>query len=108
MMRLANSSATEVERDGLLWKEMKEGNEFAFREIFDIYSDLLFQYGTTIGSDRELIKDSVQELFITLWTHRNTIGNARSVKYYLFFSLRRIILKKLARSKNIFSLSASR
>ena len=107
-MLLANSSTTEVERDGLLWKEMKEGNEFAFREIFDIYSDLLFQYGTTIGSDRELIKDSVQELFITLWTHRNTIGNARSVKYYLFFSLRRIILKKLARSKNIFSLSASR
>lgn len=102
----ANSIASQVERDAVLWKEMKEGNEFAFREIFDYYSNLLFQYGLTISKDRELIKDCVQELFIIIWTNRQSIGVARSIKYYLFFSLRRLILKNIAKTRNFFSLSS--
>lgn len=105
-MLLANSSPTELERDVVLWKEMKEGNEFAFREIFDSYSDLLFQYGTTISKERELVKDCMQELFIAIWTNRQTIGMARSIKYYLFFSLRRLLLKRVSRGRKLFSLSA--
>lgn len=105
-MLVANSSSTELERDVVLWKEMKEGNEFAFREIFDTYSNLLFQYGMTISKERELVKDCVQELFVAIWTNRQTIGVARSIKYYLFFSLRRLLLKKLTRARKLFSLSS--
>ena len=105
MMLLANSSSTEVERGVVLWKEMKEGNEFAFREIFDTYSNLLFQYGITISKERELVKDCVQELFVTIWTNRQSIGVARSIKYYLFFSLRRLLLKKISRARKFFALS---
>ena len=101
---LANSTTTDVELDAVLWKEMKEGNEFAFREIFETYSNLLFQYGITITQDRELVKDCMQELFISVWTNRNTIGMARSIKYYLFFSLRRLILKKISKTRKFFSL----
>lgn len=104
-MLLANSSPTSVEHDAFLWKEMKEGNQAVFREIFDTYSNFLFQYGLTISSDRELVKDCVQELFIVIWTNRESIGMARSIKYYLFFSLRRLILKKTNRKRKLFSLS---
>lgn len=104
-MLLAKSTPAEVERDAVLWKEMKEGNEFAFREIFETYSNLLFQYGITITKDRELVKDCVQELFIIIWTNRQRIGPARSVKYYMFFSLRRLILKKVKKAKKFFALS---
>ena len=103
-MLLANSS-TGLERDVILWKEMKEGNEFAFREIFDTYSNLLFQYGITICKERELVKDCVQELFVAIWTNRQTIGIARSIKYYLFFSLRRLLFKRVSRARRLFSLS---
>lgn len=106
MMLLAKSTPGEVERDALLWSEMKEGSEFAFRELFDNYSNFLFQYGITITRDRELVKDCVQELFIIIWANRKTIGMARSVKYYLFFSLRRLILKKLNKAKKFFSFSS--
>lgn len=102
---LADSSPTYVERDAFLWKEMKEGNEAVFREIFDTYSDLLFQYGLTINNDRELVKDCVQELFIVIWTNRNSLGIARSIRYYLFFSLRRLIIKKASKKRKFFSLS---
>lgn len=103
---LPAKSTTGIDRDVLLWKEMKSGNQLVFREIFDNYSDLLFQYGITISKDRELVKDCIQELFITIWTNRATIGIALSIKYYLFFSLRRLILKKSRASRNFFSLAS--
>ncbi|MBC7830185.1 MAG: sigma-70 family RNA polymerase sigma factor [Chitinophagaceae bacterium] len=106
MMLLANSSPTSVERDSFLWREMKEGNEAAFSEIFDTYSNLLFQYGSTIINDKELIKDCVQELFIVIWSNKDKLGVARSIKYYLFFSLRRLVLKKAGKRKKFFSLSS--
>jgi RNA polymerase sigma-70 factor (ECF subfamily) len=106
MMLLADSNTTGEERDAILWREMKEGNEFAFREIFELFSNPLFKYGWTIVKDRELVKDCVQELFISLWTSRQSIGTARSVKYYLFYSLRRLILKKANRSRRFLSLAS--
>ncbi len=105
-MLLAKSTPAEVDRDAVLWREMKEGNEFAFREIFDSYVNLLFQYGITITRDRELVKDCVQELFIIIWTNRRSIAFARSVKYYMFFSLRRLIIKKSGIAKKFLALSS--
>ncbi len=81
MMLLADSNTNREEKNSILWREMKEGNEFAFREIFELFSNPLFQYGWTIVKDRELVKDCVQELFISLWVNRQSIGTARSVKY---------------------------
>ena len=105
-MLLAKLITTSVDRDAVLWKEMKGGNEFAFREIFDNYSNLLFQYGTTISKDRELVKDCIQELFITIWANRSSIGIARSIRYYLLFSLRRLLLKKIRAGRNFSSITA--
>ena len=103
---LANSITAFVEKDAFLWKEMKAGNEGVFREIFETYSNLLFQYGLTISNDRELVKDCVQQLFITVWTHRYNLGIVRSIKYYLIFSLRRLLLKKTRKKQKFFSLTS--
>lgn len=102
----ANSSISNVERDVMLWEGMKDGDEFAFRQLFDAYSNVMFQYGITITTERELVKDCIQDLFVTIWTNRQTIGVARCVKYYMLFSLRRLILKKLGATRRFFSLSA--
>lgn len=98
------SNNSDIERSQILWSEMKEGNEFAFNEIFESNSSIMFQYGLTITRERELVKDCIQELFISIWLNRKTIGLARSVRYYLFFSLRRMILKKEGKSKMFLSL----
>jgi RNA polymerase sigma factor (sigma-70 family) len=103
-MLLAGSNASDREGDEMLWKEMKEGNEFAFNELFERNSSILFQYGLTIIRERELIKDCIQDLFIALWLNRRNIGLARSVRYYLFFSLRRLLLKKSAKSRILLGL----
>lgn len=101
-MLLAKSAISEIDRAGLLWDEMKAGNEYAFREIFENYGNHLFQYGVTICRDRDLVKDCIQELFVAIWSNRKSLGHARSIKHYLLSSLRRLILKRLKRSKRLF------
>lgn len=46
--------------------------------------------------DKDLIKECIQELFVQLWTKRNSIGIPVHVKNYLYKSFRNLILKKAA------------
>jgi RNA polymerase sigma factor (sigma-70 family) len=45
--------------------------------------------------DKELIKDSIQDLFIDLYRYKINLRNPESFEYYLFKSLKRLINKKL-------------
>lgn len=83
-----------------LWSGIREGNEEALSKLFCLFYSHLFNYGFKIVPQQALIKDSIQELFLTLWKKREQISEAHSVKSYLFHSLRRIILRNLTRQKN--------
>jgi RNA polymerase sigma factor (sigma-70 family) len=80
--------------DVQLWTDFQQGDKDAFREIYERYSDMLLKYGLTIVNDRELIKDCIQDLFIELWRLRQQLSAAKSVKFYLLISLRRLVLEK--------------
>lgn len=45
--------------------------------------------------NRELVKDQIQELFISLWNRSGPLNQIESKKSYLLISLKRKILKKL-------------
>ena len=59
-----------------------------------LYPDL-FHYANNLLKDEELAEDSIQELFIKVWTKRAKIGELTYVKAYLFTALRRDILNRL-------------
>lgn len=82
------------------WLGLKEGNQEALSKLFCKYYTLLFRYGYKIIPREDLIEDAIQELFLILWDRRETIDEARSVKSYLFCSLRRIVFRKLKKQKN--------
>jgi len=83
-----------------LWMEIREGSEEALAKLFCSYYSHLFNYGFKIVSKEALVKDAIQELFLTLWNKRNQINEAYSVKSYLFHSLRRILLRTVSKQKN--------
>ncbi|MFO0469027.1 MAG: RNA polymerase sigma factor, partial [Bacteroidota bacterium] len=53
-----------------------------------LYYLSLFQYGLSKGYSRELVEDSIQDLFITLWDSRQSLSQVSHVKSYLFLALR--------------------
>ncbi len=90
--------------DSVLWERFKLGIESAFDQIYRIHFPELLNYGLKFRCDNEFIKDCIQELFAELWTKRTKLGFTTSIRFYLFLSLKRKILKKLKIQKQTIGL----
>lgn len=86
--------------DQQLWTEFSNGSETAFAHIYSRFFTLLFNYGIKIVSNRQLVNDCIQELFIDIWNSRFRLKEVEWLKTYLIKSVRRRILKELKRENN--------
>ncbi|WP_316828257.1 sigma-70 family RNA polymerase sigma factor [Pedobacter miscanthi] len=76
------------------WYSFKNGDAAAFEYLYKAYSAGLYNYGSKFTKDKDLIKECIQDLFVGLWTKRNSVGNPEHVKHYLYKSFRHAIFKK--------------
>jgi len=97
---MAAESVTAQQDESRLWTEVLQGNRQALASLFHLYHQTLFTYGCRIISNEEFIEDCIQELFLTIWEKHDAISQAKSVKAYLFISMRRTIFKNLRKQKN--------
>lgn len=74
-----------------LWKQLKEGKMKALDALYDQYIDALYAFGLSFSSDTELVKDSIQDLFLELYKYRKKLSDTDNIKNYLFKSLKRKI-----------------
>ncbi|NMB71082.1 MAG: RNA polymerase sigma-70 factor [Bacteroidales bacterium] len=74
--------------DITLWKEVQAGSLTAFEILFKRYYPPLCVYALQFLPDSDLAKDTVQELFVTLWENRNELTFTSSFKSYLYASIR--------------------
>jgi len=84
-----------------LWQQSKAGDSVAFCRLADKLYRTLFNYATSFTSDREYIKDAIQELLIHIWEKRQTI-NIQFVTIYFLKSLRNQLLQEFRRNKHPF------
>ncbi len=86
----------------LVWDKMKSGDEKSFSEIFTFYYSDLYKYGIKIFDLSDLVKDSIQDVFLQIWEKRNTIGDVQNPKAYLISSVRRkLFVNKESHSNEI-------
>jgi RNA polymerase sigma factor (sigma-70 family) len=78
-----------------VWCSFKNGDKTAFDALYRMHVTELVNYGHKISSDRVLIEDCIQDLFIELWQSRERIADTTSVKFYLFKALRYKVYRKL-------------
>ena len=93
-----------LDDDLLLWDKFRNGDADAFAALIRVHYQDLFNYGTRIARDEELVKDGIQDLLLSLWKNRSTISGTSFVKYYLLKSLRRGLMKTMDKRRH-FSLS---
>lgn len=78
------------------WQAFLLGDEQAFAELHKMLFAMLYNYALKMQfGDESLSDDSVQELFIKLWTKRAKLPEVKSVKAYMMTSLRRQILNNI-------------
>jgi RNA polymerase sigma factor (sigma-70 family) len=84
-----------LSNENIIWDKMLTGDRDALGKLMYSYFRPLANYGLRFTTDKEVIKDSIQELFIVVWERRSHLAVAVNVKSYLFSSFRRLLLRTL-------------
>ncbi|KAA2240757.1 RNA polymerase sigma factor [Chitinophaga agrisoli] len=67
-----------------LLRLIAEGNEAAYRRVFDHYWKRLYALGLKMTKSPEQAKDLVQEIFVKLWVHRQLLPQLQHFEGFLF------------------------
>ena len=81
--------------DIALWNAFREGSKPAFAEIYQAHSAVLYQFGLLITSDKGLISDTLQDMFVRLWRRRLQIGSTDHIRRYLRVVFKRDLIKRV-------------
>ncbi len=76
------------------WLSLKKGDDKAMAILYKLYANKLYNYGSKFTNDQDLIKECIQELFVTLWTRRAFLSEPPSVRNYVFKAFRLSLFKK--------------
>ena len=70
-----------------LWESFIKGETAAFEEVYRRYYSLLYSYGIRMVGDRELVADTIQNLFVKLILNCRNLHYTDNVKAYCFVLL---------------------
>ncbi len=87
------------ELNHIIWSRFKQGDNDALAILYKNYAHELYAYGLKIINDENLVKDSIQEVFIHLIGKRESLQITSTIHVYLFKSLRNKIFEE-SRSKH--------
>ncbi|OQP60487.1 hypothetical protein A3860_33415 [Niastella vici] len=76
-------------------QRLQQNDEQALAAIMRKYYTALYNYGARFTSDDALIKDCIQEVFISLWQRRENAASILSPRYYLLRAVKNKVLKSL-------------
>ena len=84
----------------LSWDKIQQGDEEAFRQLYEQYADLLYGYGMKIAGDETLVTEAIQSLFVYIFEKRETCTAPQSIPAYLCVSLRHMIVNELKKENS--------
>jgi RNA polymerase sigma factor (sigma-70 family) len=79
-------------QENILWIQFRDGDKNALGALFVQYYDDLYAYGMKLTGDEDMVRDSIQDLFIKLWESRNRIKIVEQVKPYLIRAFRNLTI----------------
>jgi len=73
------------------------GNDEAFSKLYDMYVNVLFNYGIKLTQDRELLYDCIHDIFVKVYNKRNEQNAINNIGSYLIISLKNRLLDEFRR-----------
>jgi len=78
--------------------QLQQNDAQALASLMGKYYQELYNYGAKFTRDEGLIKDCIQEIFISLWQRRQTALTILSPRHYLLRAVKNKVLKALYRN----------
>lgn len=85
------------ERTQRLVAEFCAGNDQAFAQLYDMYVQMLYNYGMKLTADQELLKDCIHDVFVKVYSKRNEKNAINNLSSYLLISLKNRLLDEFRR-----------
>jgi RNA polymerase sigma-70 factor (ECF subfamily) len=79
--------------------QLKQGNPAAFKEVFRLLYPRLKGYCKLFINDANQLEDIIQESFISLWEHKDSIKPEKSIESLIFVIVRNRCLNYLKKRK---------
>jgi RNA polymerase sigma-70 factor (ECF subfamily) len=86
-------NSQDVLEDTQLWNCVISGDRNALAQIYDRYVKILYNYGNKICQNKMVVQDAIHDVFIDIWRYHKNLSPADSVRFYLYVSMRRKIVK---------------
>lgn len=74
--------------DQIIWENFLCGDDKAYTYIYREYSQALCAYGMHFTSDKGLVEDCIQDVFIKIFQNRRHLQSTDNIKLYLFIALK--------------------
>ena len=77
------------------WKRFQEGDYAALGEIFRKLYGELYYYGLKLIPREEVVRDTIQDIFVDIWSRKEKITKVNNIKAYLFVAVRHELLLQI-------------
>lgn len=88
-----------ITNDISLLRQIREGNEDAFKSLFETYFTPLCRFIYLHLDDKNVAEELAMDIFIYLWENRETFQIQLSLKAYLFQAAKNKCLNELRKKK---------
>jgi RNA polymerase sigma factor (sigma-70 family) len=82
-----------------LWKQLKNGEHKALKEIYEQNISNLEHYAFKFSTDAALIEDTIHDIFVQIWQKRETLSDTDSIIRYLCVTLRRELIRRINKAQ---------
>lgn len=90
-MPMYKQDLTEVE-DEQLFILVEQGNEQAFKLVYEKYHRLLYVLAYRYLMDKDRAEDAIQDVFVKLWEYRERLNIGISLRNFLFTMVKNHVL----------------
>lgn len=81
--------------DTCLWDKISQGDDRAFKQLFDKYYQKLFHTAYYFLKSRETAEEAVSDVFYTLWKKKTSASPIHDMENYLYISVKHQALQYL-------------
>ena len=86
--------------DLFLLQKLKDGDNIAFQELYNKYFGILYLHVYQKLKDREVAKDIVHDLFISIWQKRADLSIKGQVSSYMYAAIRNRVIDYISKEKS--------
>ncbi|MDP4679972.1 MAG: sigma-70 family RNA polymerase sigma factor [Cyclobacteriaceae bacterium] len=90
--------------DVQLWNQIKSGKSDAMVKLYKRHYHILYSYGLKTCKDKDLTKDSIQEIFTNIWASHSSLNKVRNIRSYLLQSLWNKLVREMKKNDKSISL----